>query len=433
MESNFILEDSIQQYLKEDYLHFFWKSKKLIRYNLFTSNNEKIEILDFGQHNLGDGPDFLNCKIKIGDVTWVGNVEIHINSKDWFYHHHQNDDNFNNIILHVVYSHNSSKNFDFPTLELKNQIESSSILKMIDFFQHKNEILCGTNISKIDITKINIFKESLIIERLKEKSEKIKIYLAQENNDWQNLIYYSLFLAFGMKHNEKSMEELYQSIPKKALREIITNKNHFQCEALFLGQSGFFSQLEMLEEKPSYFINLENEYDYLKTKYQLTPITIVWRCKSIRPLNSPVLRVVQLANLLTSGLLNFDLLEEVLLNDSLLNYYQNNIWDNYYNLSKKAKKFNSSLSINFLNHLRINLILPLVFLKQQFFQQNFEESLLNVLDNIKAEQNSIIKMFSDLGLKSKTAFDSQALLQLKKEYCNQKKCLSCQVGVNLLI
>lgn len=435
MESNLVLEDSVSQYLKEDYLHFFWKSKKLINYKLFSDTKELITILDFGQHNLGNGPDFLNCKVRINDVVWFGNVEIHINSEDWYNHKHHNDDNFNNVILHVVYNHNSKKVFDFPVLELKDQIEESAFFKMIDFFSNENKIPCSKKILNIDSLKMNMFKESLVIDRIHHKAIKLKFFLNDCNNNWVELIHYAFFLAFGMKNNEVAMLELYQSLPKNVLNDMVMNQKAKQCEALLLGQAGFLQKIDEFDAAPSYFLELKDEYIYLRNKYNLKETRIHWRTKSIRPINSPSIRIVQMANFLCSGMISFDQLEVLLFQDSIKfsPSTQNEIWRNYYTLSKKVKTFNADLSISFQNHLKINVLMPLIYLKQVYFVGTFDESTIRVLDQIDSEKNSIVKLFGDLGLEVKTAFDSQAYLHLKKEYCNQKKCLSCMVGVNLLI
>jgi hypothetical protein len=54
------------------------------------------------------------------------------------------------------------------------------------------------------------------------------------------------------------------------------------------------------------------------------------------------------------------------------------------------------------------------------------------MEQVVAESNRITKGFELLGLQNKTAFDSQALIQLKNEYCDHKYCLKCSIGNKIL-
>jgi len=422
--------------LKEDFLHYIWKYKLFNTSNLLTHNNEKIELISFGIHNTDAGPDFFNGKIKIGETTWAGNIEIHINSSDWIKHKHQIDKAFDNVILHVVYNNdlviNDNEGNEIPTLELKGLINQELITK------HNNlvclsgsEIPCGEQIRTVDEFTINSWINRLAIERLERKSEEIQETLKQNKNNWEETFYQYLFKYFGLKVNALPFEQLAKNTPLKTIEK---HNDLFSIEALLYGQAGYLEE-EMDDE---YFKRLKKEYHFLRSKFDLNPLDkSLWKLLRLRPSNFPTIRISQLAHLLNKHTRLFaQIIEIESIKDmqQLFHIEASEYWRSHYQFGLEVKDEKSrKIGINTMNNILINVIVPFTFVYGKAKQnEDLVNKSLILLENIKAESNSIIKNWTDLGVKSTNAMQTQSLIELKNNYCSQKKCLNCSIGNKLL-
>lgn len=420
--------------MKEDFLHYLWKFKKFDSLNLKTCNDEEITIVSAGQYLQLAGPDFFNAHITIDDQKWAGNVEIHLKSSDWYVHHHEKDKGYENVILHVVWEHDieifRSDNTEIPVLELKNVVEKATVDNYQSLMVLKSWIFCEKELKEISEFTFKNWQERLFFERLERKSKPIFDLLEQTNQDWEAVLFCLLAKNFGLNTNGEVFFKIAQSIPFSIIR-----KESFEVEnleALIFGASGLLDS----EKEDNYFKDLKFRYFYLLHKYQMEKkyVEPVQFFKH-RPDNFPTIRLSQLANLYHRQQNLFSKISTV---KSLKSIYEvfgisaSEYWQNHYQFDKESPKKTKTLSKSFVDLIVINTIIPLQFAFAQSQGQEISEELINLLVEVTAEKNAIIDKFNSFGIHSKNAFESQALLQLKNEYCNKSKCLDCAVGMELL-
>ncbi|WP_299124877.1 DUF2851 family protein [uncultured Tenacibaculum sp.] len=421
--------------MKEEFLHFLWQYKLFNIINLKSVHNESIQIVKSGMHNKNSGPDFLNAQLKINHQLWIGNVEIHINSSDWYAHKHEEDENYDAVILHIVWNHDAEvfmkNNLPLPTLELKELVHENVMKNYEQLFSKQLQwISCENQIVDVDSFLIKNWLERLYFERLENKSILIKELLANSKNDFEAVLFQLLAKNFGLKVNGDAFLQLAKSFDFSILQKI--RFNEFQLSALLFGQAGFFE--ETIENE--YFLSLKNEYDYLKHKYQLTPIhNKQFQFFRMRPNNFPTIRIAQLVALfhkyqnLFSKLLELNRKEDFY---DLLSVEVNDFWQAHYTFETSSKKLTKRLTKSFIDLLLINTIIPLKFVYEQYKGILNEEKILKLIQQINPEKNSIISKFSDLKLIAKNAFESQALLELRNNFCVKKRCINCAIG-NILL
>ena len=419
--------------MKEEFLHYLWKYNLFEKDNLKTCSGDQIEILKSGTHNFDSGPDFFNAKIKINDTVWAGNVEIHLKSSDWVHHKHHQDKAYDNVILQVVIKHDKevyrTNGELIPTLEL--EYDDRLHKNYEELLKIDSDILCGDYLKLVDSFKLRNWLEKLTIERLEQKSDKIEKLLALVDNSWEMAFYYQLANNFGFKLNAEPFELLAKSLP---LNNLAKHKdNLFQIEALLFGQAGFLEE----DQGDEYYLGLQKEYEYLKKKFKLKSIeNHLWKFLRSRPGNFPTIRIAQFAQLIYKSTALFSKLIET---EKLSDFYKlfqvkpSGYWDNHYVFNKESVVKSKSLGKKAIDILLINTVVPFLFVYGKSKGINeLQNRALNLLENIKAENNSIINKWIDLGVTPENAFDTQALIQLKNNYCNQKKCLNCQIG-NMII
>ncbi len=420
--------------MTEEFLHYIWKYK-LYDLPVKLVSGENISIIETGQHNTNAGPDFFNSKIKIGQTLWAGNVEIHIKSSDWYAHKHQNDKSYDNIILHVVYENNKDikrKNGEIiPVIEMKDKINEGLYDRYEAFMASRTDIACQLQIQDVDRFVINSWLDRLLIERLEQKATEVKERLEFNGNNWEQTFYEFMARNFGFKINAVPFELLSQSLPLLYLGK---HKNNIhQIEALLFGQAGLLS----VQCNDRYFIDLKKEYEFLQRKFSLIPIDPhLWRFMRLRPSNFPTIRIAEFADLiyksshLFSKILECEKFSDLL---PLFNVSPSSYWNDHYTFGKKSTKRKKSLGKNAIHLIAINTIIPFVFVYGRIKnEQKYIDRALKFLDQIPGESNGIIKKWEELGLSTHTAFNTQALLQLRNNYCNKKMCLQCGIGNTLL-
>ena len=420
--------------MKEDFLHYLWKFKKFDTLNLKTVNHEEITIINTGNYLELAGPDFFNAQIKIGNQKWAGNVEIHLKSSDWYAHNHEKDAAYENVILHVVWEHDAEifrqNNTEIPVLVLKDYISSEIVLNYNSLTLPKSWIFCEKQITQVGSFIFKNWQERLFFERLERKSKSIYDLLEETNQDWEAVLFCLLAKNFGLNTNGNSFLQLAKAIPFSIIR-----KESFELEnleALFFGSAGLLDS----DKEDVYFKDLKFRYFYLLHKYQLEKVYIEpIQFFKHRPDNFPTIRLSQLANLyhkhqnLFSKVIELKSISGIY---KLLNSSAGLYWQNHYQFDKESPKKRKILSNSFIDLLVINTIIPLQFAYSKIRGESVSEDLMSILDEISPEKNSIIEKFKSFGIKSANAFDTQSLLQLKKEYCDVNGCLKCAVGMELL-
>ncbi len=420
--------------MKEDFLHYLWKFKQFDTLNLKTSNGEEVVIVHVGHYLALAGPDFFNAQIIIGDQKWAGNVEIHLNSSDWYAHHHERDANYENVILHVVWEHDTEiyrkNNSEIPVLELRHYVDTTTITNYQSLTSPKSWIFCEKQLQTIADFTLRNWQERLFFERLERKSKPIFELLEQTHQDWEAVLFCLLAKNFGLNTNGELFLKIAQSIPFSVIR-----KESFEVEnleALLLGSAGVLDT----EKEDTYYKDLKFRYFYLLQKYQLEKnSTEPVQFFKHRPDNFPTIRLSQLANLYHS---QQNLFSTISTSNSLATIYKtfgvavSAYWQTHYQFDKESPKKLKKLSQSFVDLIVINTIIPLQFAYAKSQGKENSEDLIQLLNEVAPEKNAIVDKFSSFGIQPKNAFESQSLLQLKNEYCNKSRCLECAVGMELL-
>ena len=421
--------------MQEDFLHYIWKLKKFNASDLKTTKNEVVEIVSGGQHNLNSGPDFFNAQLKIDNQLWAGNVEIHIKSSDWYVHNHEVDSAYDNVILHVVWEHDTEvfrkDNTQISTMELKNYVSKSALENYQKLFSKSSKwINCETDFNSIDEFTINNWLERLYFERLERKSKDLEKLLESSANNWEAVLFKMLAKNFGLKVNGESFLSLANSIDFSIIRK--QQSNLTSLEALLFGQSGLLE--EDVEE--SYFIELKKEYTFLTQKFNLSNSNVTpLQFFRLRPPNFPTIRLSQLANLYHH---HQNIFSKIIESNSVADFYvlfkvgTSTFWETHYTFGKSSRQSKKVITKSFVDLLLINTIIPLKFSYAKHQGKNIDESLLKLIQEIASEKNSIVEKFNELKPVSKSALQSQALIQLKNEYCDKNKCLQCTIGSSIL-
>ncbi|MFV9552140.1 DUF2851 family protein [Algibacter sp. PT7-4] len=421
--------------MHENFLHYIWKHKKIQFINLKTTVGESVVIESVGQHNFNSGPDFFNAKIKIGEQLWAGNVEIHIKSSDWFLHNHEQDKAYDNVILHVVWEDDTevfrNNNTPIPTLQLKDFVDSALLNNYDKLFDKDNKwINCENDFALTDHFVLRNWIERLYFERLERKSKTIKTLLKASKNDWETVLFKMLTKNFGLKVNGESFFSLAQSIDFSIIRK--TQSNLQTLEALLLGQAGLLNQ----DVENAYYLSLVKDYNFLKQKFSITNNQVVpVQFFRLRPANFPTIRLSQLASLYNKHQSLFSkVIEAKNLDDfyKLFNITATEFWKTHYTFQKTSKSSNKTLSKSFVNLLLINTIIPIKFSYAKQKGEEIDSGILSLALKLPSEKNSIVDAFNRLKQISHSALESQALIQLKTEYCDKNKCLQCAIGNSLI-
>jgi len=419
--------------MQEDFLHYIWQYQKLTTSRLKTVQGHKIQVVSVGELNTNSGPDFYNSRIVIGIQEWVGTVEVHLKASDWFIHKHQGDSAYDNVILHVVWENDvaifDSNQNKLETIVLKGLVDESLLLSYKSLLQKKKWINCENQIHTIDEFTLSFWKEKLLIKRLQRKANEMQSLLLSSKNNWEVLLFQLLAKNFGLKINASEFQLLAQNISFEVFKKELSSQ--FNLEGLLFGQSNLLE--ESIED--SYYQNMRKEYLYLKQKYQLDDSLVKLQFFRLRPVSFPTIRLSQFSVLYFSQKSLFSKVIEVKTMSSIYELFSvsaSEYWDDHYTFGKSSAKRKKQLSKSFINLLVLNTIIPLKFMyAKSVGKDNFEE-LLQLYKSIKSEKNSILTKFKELKLKTESSADSQSLIELKTEYCNQQKCLQCEIGNKLL-
>lgn len=420
--------------MTEDFLHFVWKFKAFNLSGLKTLEGETIQVIKTGEHNKDAGPDFFNARLKIGSTTWAGNIELHLKSSDWRKHLHNNNGNYNNLILHLVYENDEDiahTGKPVATAELKTLIDKDLLNKYNQLLYAKQWIPCANQLNTVSSFTLNNWLERLLIERLERKAKTISSLLELNKNNLEETFYIHLARNFGMKVNAVPFELLAKSLPNSFLGK--HKSSLFQVEALLFGQSGLLEK----QFKDDYPNQLKKEYLFLQKKFSLQPIKgHLWKFLRLRPVNFPTVRIAQFASLIhnSSGLFS-KIMETQKVDDlrKLLSSETSDYWNTHFVFDKTSAAKKKNLGTIAIDNILINSIVPFLFVYAEYKgTEDYKDRAISLLEQLSSEQNNIIEKFTELGLKSLHASNSQSLLELKNEYCSFKKCLNCGIGISLL-
>ena len=417
--------------MKESLLQYAWQHKLFYTNNLQTINGESIEVIDVGQLNNDAGPDFFNAKIKIGDTLWVGNIEVHIRSSDWFRHHHEQNSIYQSIILHVI------NEYDMQLKRVDGEEIPQLVLPYFSDLEEKYEqllqknafVACSHALDRVEPITFHSWLNALMIERLEQKATQMEQVLNLTQHNWEESFYILLARNFGLNLNGDPFEQLAKSLPNNLLAK--HKNNLFQIEALLFGQSGLLD--EIVETKDEYVQRLQNESLFLRKKYALTPMNgQIWKMLRLRPINFPTVRIAQLAALIHQSSNLFSKIVDNQDIDYLISLFRcepSLYWKTHYSFHQSSRSTNKALGDKTIQLLIINTLAPFLFLYGKYKAlPKLQENALELLEKLPSEQNHVIEKWATLNMVARSAFESQAMLHLKKNYCDARKCLQCRIG-----
>ena len=416
-------------------MQYVWKHRLWRSEDMVTNTGKKVRGVDPGLLNTDAGPDFFNAKIEIDGHMWVGNVEMHYRATDWKRHHHDSDKAYDSVILHVV-----AKD-DAPVRRTNGELIPQLVLEVSPQFNADYaslvgatiEVPCATKIKQVPHLTIVEWVEGLAFERLHGKVERIHQLLDSFNGSWEDVCYVTLARNFGFGINNDAFERLARRTPLRLLGK--HSDSVLQIEALLFGQAGMLDA-----QKPgmdSYYNQLCTEYAFLSNKFQLTPMEKEsWKLFRIRPQNFPYRRIAMLAQFIEGG---FRMMNRILEAEgekemrALFEVELSGYWTKHYTFGKPNERATATLSRSSIDIILINTVAPLLYAYGEL-TGNYEmtDKAIKLLEDLRAESNSIVSHFVAYGIDCPDALTSQALVQLKREYCDARKCIYCKIGHHLL-
>ena len=418
----------------EQLLHYVWKCKLYSPKSLITTDNREVEVIDPGRQNRDAGPDFFNAKVKIGGQLWAGNVEIHRSSDDWVIHGHHQDKAYNSVILHLA---------EEVSREIVNEAGQAvpqcrlgvppTLRDNADYLVYSDQALpCQSLLFSLPQSLFRTYLPRLTAERLERKTNDIFILLDRFKHSWDEVFYVMLSRNFGFGVNADPFEQLALSLPFKYLLK--QGQDIEQVEALLFGQAGFLNEPI---EGDDYHEKLRGEYRFLKRKYSLKGLEdYLFKRLRVRPRSFPELRLAQMASLLHSSGRLFSLVLEENDYNRLLALFQtepSEYWKTHYAFGKMSKPASKKMGKTSVEAIVINTVVPLLFAYgRSVSDETYSQRAFHFLALIKPERNALVKEFEKGGVTPENASETQALIQLGKEYCDKRKCLYCQIGHQLL-
>ncbi len=412
-------------------LHYTWKHRLFPLQGLLTTDGDEVEVISPGRHNADAGPDFLDARLRIGGTLWVGNVEIHLRSSDWYRHHHDSDGAYDTVVLHVVEDADcdvtTSGGVRIPQLrvDIPHEVsENYNELSMSDYHPRCREVL--PMLPRLTITS---WLSALSVERLEYRMQQIMERRKECGLSWEDTAFVTVARTFGFGKNGDAFERWALALPSGAVGK--HRDDLFQVEALFFGMAGLLSEPS---DADGYYSRLQGEWRYLSKKFTLTPIDpTVWKFLRMRPQNFPHRRIAQLAMLYHVGRLNLarmvgtDDINQLL---SLFDTDVSDFWRTHYSFVSEPSRINSGrLSASSQRLLVLNCVIPLLFAYGRYrLDETLTNRALDLLEQLPAETNHIISRWNDAGVTCRSAADSQALIQLTTRYCEAKDCLRCRFG-----
>lgn len=416
-------------------MQYVWKHRLWRSEDMVTNTGKKVRVVDPGLLNTDAGPDFFNAKIEIDGHMWVGNVEMHYRATDWKRHHHDSDKAYDSVILHVVVKD------DAPVRRTNGELIPQLVLEVSPQFNADYaslvgatiEVPCATKIKQVPHLTIVEWVEGLAFERLHGKVERIHQLLDSFNGSWEDVCYVTLARNFGFGINNDAFERLARRTPLRLLGK--HSDSVLQIEALLFGQAGMLDA-----QKPgmdSYYNQLCTEYAFLSNKFQLTPMEKEsWKLFRIRPQNFPYRRIAMLAQFIEGG---FRMMNRILEAEgekemrALFEVELSGYWIKHYTFGKPNERATATLSRSSIDIILINTVAPLLYAYGEL-TGNYEmtDKAIKLLEDLRAESNSIVSHFVAYGIDCPDALTSQALVQLKREYCDARKCIYCKIGHHLL-
>ncbi|MFO7864843.1 MAG: DUF2851 family protein [Salinivirgaceae bacterium] len=414
--------------MDEKFLHHIWKYKLFDCSALKTATGEPISVLSVGIHNQDAGPDFFNARVKIGETEWAGCVEIHIKASDWNVHGHNSDKAYDNVILHLVAVNDKdierSNGSVIPTAELRYNSHYANNYKMLQ--ESKQWISCEEQFATIDETIRRLWLETLLVRRLERKSSIVRTYMAQTNNDFDEVFFRMLCRNLGFKTNAEPFEQLSRKVNLRMVRSI--GKNVKNLESLLFGAAGFLE-----EDESEYQQQLQTEYRHLANRFQITSLPpSIWKFARMRPVSFPTLRIAQLAEMLSRKTQFTAFLKEAQELEEVVRFFEaetGDFWLSHYTFAKASKPRAKTLGKTAIHNIIINSVFPFLFTMGHYYgSSELQDKVMRWMEKLPPEKNHIIDNWRSTGATVSSAYESQAYIELYNEFCTPRNCLNCRLG-----
>ena len=418
----------------EGLLQYIWQHRLWLSEDMVTNDGRRVRVIDPGLLNTDAGPDFFNAKVEIDGHLWVGNVEIHVRASDWKRHHHDEDPAYDSVILHVV------EKDDAPVQRINGELIPQVELRVSPRFNEcydrlvnaKVELPCAARLKEVPPLTVTEWIEALAFERLHGKVDRVRELYDRYNGSWQDICYVLLARTLGFGINNDAFERLARVTPLRLLHK--HSDSILQVEALLFGQAGL---LNGAHDSETYYQQLTREYAFLANKFSLRPIEgTAWRLFRSRPQNFPYRRIALLAQFVHGG---FNLMNDILnIEDTkalrqLFDLELSGYWTTHFSFGKPSPSAGHALSGSSIDIVLINTVAPLYYAYGELTDDyRMTDRAIALLEDIRPEHNSIVTMFKAAGIKCDNALTSQALIQLRRNYCEARKCIYCRLGHRLL-
>ncbi|RSK41222.1 DUF2851 family protein [Hymenobacter perfusus] len=424
--------------MQEDFLHYAWQHQYFDKTALQTEEGQSVTVLRPGHRNPDAGPDFLNARLRLGEVEWNGAVEIHLRASDWHRHHHQTDPKYDQVILHVVHTADApvqrTNGSVIPALALAARLPAGLLAAYEQLQNQPMERLvpCAPLLLQVSELTRTMMLGRVLLERVEQKADRLTELHAQLAHDWEATAWHALAAGFGFQKNTEPMSRLAKVVPLPLLRR--HRHDAHQLAALLLGQAGFLEEEAPADE---YSRQLRTEYEFLRHKYNLHGTALAaheWNFLRLRPANFPTVRLVQLLALLHARPTLFDALltaRDVRALEQFFSAPLPTYWQAHTRPGKPGKV--ALLGRSSVHLLITNLVVPLrVAYARSLSNLEQVENTVNMLDQLPPEHNHLTDAYKAAGFRNASAADSQGLLALQQGYCAPRRCVQCGIGAALL-
>lgn len=421
--------------MDEHFLQYLWKHRLVEPKSFKTTDGLPVEVISTGEQNTDSGPDFINAKLKIDNMLWCGNVEIHFNASDWNKHGHFKDRAYDNVILQVVVHADarvkSTSGHEITTAQLEPALQFYKNYQSLLNSGTADSPACANQLGLVDPFSRLSWLNALLLERLERKALQIQEQLDQNKNNWEETFYHKLARSFGSQINAAPFELLAKSLPIHVIAKHKSNLK--QIESLLFGQAGLLDE----EDGDEYYRSLRKEYLYLQHKFALVPIEKhLWKFLRLRPSNFPTVRIAQFAQLIHQSTALFSKIIASNDIDILGMWFEteaSSYWHTHYTFNKESKASSKPIGQQTIESILINTAIPLIFVYGKS-KQNDElvNKALDFLEKLPREGNHITEKWKTAGMDASNAAESQALIQLDSEYCRRSRCLECRIGNKII-
>lgn len=420
--------------MKEDFVQAIWKYQLFNTKILINESGQTIQVQYPGFQHQNSGPDFTHARLFIDNILWVGNIEIHTKSSEWYHHNHHVDPAYNNVILHVVFEDDlkscfTENNFLLNTLVIKHYVDDAILDRYSNLVEDLRQLPCRTWWNKLEQENINHWLTRMSLERFELKANQYKIRLAHLNDHWDQLFLELVARQMGFHVNAEPMEQLAMNIKIEWVQKLVDQPE--AIEAIFFGQAGMLDR----SFNDLYPQNLKKEYRFQKLKFNISPIAIEsWKFSRMRPNNFPTIRIAQLAAIIANNprfFTNCLDLENVKEIQSFFCVQPNEYWNTHYVFDKVSNKSSKVLGAESIDQLILNTLCYLWFLYGKIKSDTYYiDKAIHLMEELKPENNRFVNVFSVCNFSPRNSLQSQGLRYLWENYCDEKKCLTCSIGIH---